>query len=436
MKARKKILGKIREKLLEPKVDNERLEQCLQQVREKLPIPVFWLLGKAQSGKTSLIRALTGSTRAEIGDGFRPCTRTSQLYSFPQDDDCLLKFLDTRGLGEVDYDPTEDIRVLEDQAHLVIVVMKALDHAQQCVLESLRTILRVHPHWPLIVVQTSLHEAYPQNDGRDQLAQLADDGNPTIAATVHDGPKVGQHVVPYPFSTPPYPPQVPADLSRSLAAQRELFKDYQARFVPVDFTLPEDGYNVESYGLNELWEAIEDSLPMGLRGMLQDRHDARRPLRDIYFRTAHPHILSYAIAAGASAALPVPLVDVPLVLSIQAKLFHTLASIYHQPMNRRLMAEIAGTLGIGYLVRMGGRELLKVVPGFGSVVAGLYAAASTYAIGCTLCTYFSRIQDGDVPDKKSLQKLYAEQLQEGRQRLGPYLQRIVATPNEVPTNEP
>jgi uncharacterized protein (DUF697 family) len=406
-------------------VDDERLEQCLREVRERLPIPVFWLLGKAQSGKTSLIRAITGSTRAEIGNGFRPCTRTAQLYSFPDDEDCLLKFLDTRGLGEVDYDPSEDIHVLEDQAHLLIVVMKAMDHAQQCVLEPLTKILRVHPSWPLIVVQTSLHEAYPNSDGSRRAPRTAADEYVADDLTPVDSPAIGSHILPYPFETFPYPPHVPEDLARSLASQREWFGKYRAHFVPVDFTLPEDGYNVESYGLDPLWVAIEDALPLGLRGMLEERHDARQPLRDIYFHTAHPHILSYAIAAGASAAVPLPLVDVPLVLSIQAKLFHTLASIYHQPMNRRLMAEIAGTMGVGYLARLGGRELLKFIPGFGSLMAGLYAAASTYALGCTLCTYFSRVQHGDVPDAKWLRKLYAEQLQEGRTRLAPYLKRLV-----------
>jgi uncharacterized protein (DUF697 family) len=428
VKPRKRFWRQLRENLLRPKVDHDRLERCLHEVREQLPVPVFWLLGKAQSGKTSLIRALTGSTRGEIGNGFHPCTRTAQLFSFPQDEDCLLKFLDTRGLGEVDYDPSEDIQVLEDQSHLLIVVMKALDHAQQCVLEPLKKILRLHPHWPLIVVQTSLHEAYPLGDVRKPGSGPNGDGKPDCDRTEMEGPRAGCHVLPYPFGDPPYPPLVPADLSRSLAAQRDLFRAYNARFVPVDFTLPEDAYNVEFYGLDELWRAIEDILPLGLRGMLEEQEGARQPLRDIFFRTAHPHILSYSIAAGASAAMPVPFVDVPLVMSIQAKLFHTLASIYHQPMNGRLMAEVAGTLGVGYLARLGGRELLKFIPGFGSVVSGLYAAASTYALGCTLCTYFSRIQDGDVPDPKLLRKLYAEQLEEGRKRLGPYLKNWVRNP--------
>ena len=39
------------------------------------PIPCLWLFGKTGSGKTSLIRNLTGAVDAEIGSGFRPQTR-------------------------------------------------------------------------------------------------------------------------------------------------------------------------------------------------------------------------------------------------------------------------------------------------------------------------------------------------------------------------
>jgi len=61
-------------------------------------VPVFWLYGKTQSGKTSLIKFLTGADEAEIGEGFRPCTRYSRQYQFPTPDAPLLTFLDTRGV--------------------------------------------------------------------------------------------------------------------------------------------------------------------------------------------------------------------------------------------------------------------------------------------------------------------------------------------------
>lgn len=391
---------KLWQRLFAPKVSEEQLEEYLETVRSELPVPVFWLFGKAQSGKTSIIRALTGNTRAEIGNGFRPCTRTADLYPFPDDEECFLQFLDTRGLGEADYDPTEDMHVLEEQSHLIIVVVKALDHAQQCVLDPLKKILKEHPKWPLIVVQTSLHEGYP------------------------DGQR--DHIEPFPFAEPPYPEEVPEDLRRSLAAQREWFADYDARFVPVDLTLPEDGFATEHYGLDALWEAIEEALPLGLRNMMRQTRDVRKALRSIYFRTAHPHILSYAIAAGAAAGIPLPLIDVPLIVAIHAKLFHTIAGIYDQPMDKRRMAEFASMLGIGSVAQLCGRGLLKFVPVLGSAVAALYAAASTYALGRTLCAYFSYIRDGDVPDQNALRRLYAEQYEEGRRRLGEYLKTVVA----------
>src|SRR5436305_1984120 len=77
-----------------------RVRERLEQLRQKLPAPVFWMFGKTQSGKTSVIKYLTGAERAEIGKGFRPCTRFSQLYEFPSPETRLLSFLDTRGLDE------------------------------------------------------------------------------------------------------------------------------------------------------------------------------------------------------------------------------------------------------------------------------------------------------------------------------------------------
>ena len=48
----------------EPK--DEQLQKRLEQLRQKSHVPVFWLFGKTQSGKTSLIKYLTGADEAEI----------------------------------------------------------------------------------------------------------------------------------------------------------------------------------------------------------------------------------------------------------------------------------------------------------------------------------------------------------------------------------
>jgi tRNA U34 5-carboxymethylaminomethyl modifying GTPase MnmE/TrmE len=110
---------RLREALLKPQVSSAALDAALREARARQPLPVLWLIGKAQAGKTSIIRALTGSEAAEIGNGFQPCTRTARFYDFPTEAP-VVRFLDTRGLGEVAYDPTEDIRYCEAQAHLLL----------------------------------------------------------------------------------------------------------------------------------------------------------------------------------------------------------------------------------------------------------------------------------------------------------------------------
>src|SRR5437870_2725968 len=103
----------------------------LKELRQREPVPVFWLFGKTQSGKTTMIRYLTGASDAEIGSGFQPCTRFSRKYDFPNPEAQLLEFLDTRGVDEPGYDPTEDLNQFNNSAHLVMVTVKALDHAQE-----------------------------------------------------------------------------------------------------------------------------------------------------------------------------------------------------------------------------------------------------------------------------------------------------------------
>ncbi|MGA2259081.1 MAG: GTPase domain-containing protein, partial [Thermoguttaceae bacterium] len=301
------LWNKIWQKVLAPEVDPRTLDDRLRAVKSALPPPVIWLLGKAQSGKTSLVHAMTGSSRAEIGGGFRPCTRVAQMYSFPNENECLLRFLDTRGLGEAGQDALAEIPKLEAEADLIIVVVKAMDHAQQHVLDILRGVAARHSDWPILVLQTALHEGYPAGQMR--------------------------HMVPYPFAEPPYRPEVPHDLARSLMEQRDLFHDYRARFVPVDLTLPEDGFEPVDYGLERLWTVIEELLPLGLRGMLGQTPESRQAIRDELFRKAYPCIVAYAMAAGGAGAVPLPAVDVPLVLTAQAKMLHKIAENYQQPMD-------------------------------------------------------------------------------------------------------
>lgn len=398
--------ARLKDALFRPGIPSHELDAQLAELKQSLPLPVFWLIGKAQAGKTSVICALTGRSDAEIGNGFQACTRTARFYDFPDPASSFVRFLDTRGLGESHYDPGEDLAWCREQSHLLMAVVKAADHQLEMVLAPLREIRRQRPDWPLLVLQTCLHEAYPSRDF--------------------------EHVQPYPYQQSPLPPSVPSDLGRSLLRQRESFAGLGARFVPVDFTLPENGYTPEFYGLEALWDAIEAVFPLGLRAMVQEGPQ-RQGLRDAYARRAHPHIVAYALSAGTAAAIPAPAASLSVVLAIQAKLFHSLAALYGQKLTVQRFTEFAGSLGLGYMaIQWGGREVfneaLKLIPGYGqtagAAVAGVYAATVTFALGKTLCAYFETVNRGTIPAPGAFQRLYREELAAGRA----LVQRRLRTP--------
>lgn len=383
--------AELRRRLLNPGAEDGELAASLEAARQRLPVPVIWLLGKTQAGKTAIIQALTGSPRAEIGTGLRPCTRTASLYDYPAEAP-VVRFLDTRGLGERAYDPVEDIRYCESQSHLVLGVMKAMDLQQGVVFDVLRAIRERHPGWPVLIAQTGLNEGYPPGQG---------------------------HVLPYPYSQEGWAARASTDLGRALAGQRERLGTLPGsgplHWVAIDLTLPGDGLEPIDYGLPALWSAIGEVLASDL----QARLGADAGVRDLFARTAHPHIVGHALAAAGLGALPaVGLVGVP---AVQAKLLHSLAAIYQVPWDRRLVAEFLGFLGtgvgIGYLAQLLGRELVKLVPYLGQTLGVVYGAttsgAVTFALGKAACHYLRALRLGERIDAATLRAIYVQALADG-----------------------
>lgn len=389
---------KIYSAVLTPRLETEEVDERLEAIKSSLPTPVFWLLGKTQSGKTSIIRALTGDSRAQIGNGMHACTKTALIYDFPGPQDCMMRFLDTRGLGEVDYDPGSDIEAFQEQTHVLIVVMKAMDHAQDAVMQAVRSVHKAKPDWPVVVVQTALHEGYP------------DAGF--------------EHPSPYPFGGDAWSHAVPENLRRSLLAQRKLFKGIDARFVALDLTLPEDGYRPVNYGLEAFWSSLEEALPHGIALMLHEMKDMRKELHEMYSKAAHPHIVAYSLLSGVAGAMPVPFVDIPMVTLVQTKMFHTIASIHNYKLDRKSWAEISSALGLSLLANIGRRELVKLIPVYGLAVSSVLTAATTFALGKTLTVYFRNLRSGTEISNELFRKIYAEQFDLGRAMLKDYMTEI------------
>jgi uncharacterized protein (DUF697 family) len=340
--------------------------------RARAAAPIVWLVGKVQSGKTSIVRELTQATDPEIGTGFRACTKTARVFDFPAEAP-IIRFLDTRGLGETAYDASEDIAFCEGRSHLIVAVMKALDLEQRVVLDVVGAARLRHPHWPVVVAQTSLHEAYPAGQG---------------------------HLMPYPFAQELVGDVLPDRLLRALDYQRSLFKTLPGRsapnFVAIDFTQVGDGLPPRDYGRDALIDALISAAPSAVAVAMSEllRSD------DGALTQSNAHVLGFALAAGASDALPIAgIVTVPM---LQAAMLHQLAKRYGVRWDKKAYAEFGAALGAGTLMRAAStfavRQVGKLVPVYGQTVGAATAAAAsfatTYAMGKAASYFLVRRRQG------------------------------------------
>ena len=342
---------------------------------EALPrsLPVIWLLGKTGAGKSSLIRALTGLDAAAIGSGFGPCTRTAEAFDFP-DGRPLMRFLDTRGLGETDYDPAEDLAACEQGSHLLLALARLDDPVQEELARALAGLRRRRPELRPVLVHTG--------------ADLLPDEEERRRARSHIQARLEQAAgVPLPW---------------------------------VELALPPGHLAADAPGLDRLRALLEERMPEV--ALLLARRENRGAEREAFGR-CRAEILWYAGAAGASDLAPV--VGTLSVPAIQAAMLRTLARRYGLAWNRARVAEFSLALGAGAALRYGGghllRQVLKLIPVYGQSAgaagAGTLSFAATYALGRAAVYYLHRIRSGEQlggDAREELRRLYRDALRGAR----------------------
>lgn len=362
---------------------DDEFEAARAKLLEKTPVPVFWLFGKTGSGKSSIVRALTGATSAEIGNGFRPQTKTSSEYDFPNAEQPVVRFLDTRGLGEAHYDPAEDIAAFAARAHLVLVVARVADQALEPIVVPLKKMRAAAPHRPVVLALTCLHEAYPME----------------------------QHPAPDPFvAGEPHPETLPGELQRMLLMQQERFAGLVDHIVPIDLTPVEEGFDQPQFGADRLETTLQAALPAAFRQTLLQLHDVREQLQDLTERQAWPLILSYSSLAATAAATPLPWADIPVVMGLQTRLIYQLAELYGQKFQSEELVKLAGVLGGQMLGRFAIRAPLKFLPFVGHAASAALAFAYTLSLGKACCWYFGELKAGHIPTQDDLNRVWSEKL--------------------------
>jgi uncharacterized protein (DUF697 family) len=373
-------------------VDEEKLREILQQVRSELPTTEAILLGKPQTGKSSVVRALTGGDATIVGQGFRPHTQHTTRYAYPTEDLPLLTFVDTVGLGDGRQAVAEIVSELSADitAHaasrIFIVTVKVGDFATDSLKQIVRALRSQFPQVPCLLTITCLHELYPSLDA--------------------------EH--------PEYPP-VFESVTRAVTQIRSDFAGLFDASVVVDFTLEEDGFDPVLYGLEAFVSTIGDLLPeaesRAIAQLVKNR-DVSTQFSDLYRSVGRRYILPFSLAAGTCAAVPLPLATMPVLTGIQISMITLLGKLYGQVLTPGQAGGLVSTIAGGFVAQTIGRELVKLIPGLGSVIAAGWATAYTWALGEAACVYFGDIMGGKTPDPKRIQEVMKTSFDEARSKFG------------------
>lgn len=372
-------------------VSDAEVAEILEKIRSELPTTEALLVGKPQAGKSSIVRGLTGVSAEIVGQGFRPHTQHTQRYSFPVDDLPLLIFTDTVGLGDVNRETEavtqELLGELEPEktvsARVIILTVKITDFATDTLRQIAEQIRQKHPEVPCLLAVTCLHELYPP--GQEDHA--------------------------------PYPP-THAEITRAFDAIQATFSGLFDRAVLIDFTLEEDGYQPVFYGLEALINTLADLLPKAEAAAIHQLLEGEpgEQLGNLYRNAGRRYILPFTVMAATLAAVPLPFATMPVLTAVQVSMVGALGQLYGQTLTPSQAGGIVSAIAGGFLAQAIGRELIKFLPGFGSVIAASWAAAYTWALGEAACTYFGDLVGGKKPDPKRIQQAMQESFEAAKER--------------------
>jgi len=324
-----------------------RMMEMIEKKREELATVNLMILGKTGVGKSTLLNALFGEERVKTGIGAPVSTDIERIAADH------LTIYDTPGLelsgnNSMSNLLTQVVSVInkqveegtiEDAIHCILYCVSVPSHRfEENEAEFIRLLqAKIMTHnIPIFIVLT---QAFNRNDSETLKAHIASLGLKINA------------IVPV-LATPYY----------------------------VD-----EDYTAKPRGVAELAQLISDAIPEGVREAFAAIQCANLDLKK---KKAHSIVLGAAAGAAAIGAVPIPFSDAALLVPEQIAMMAGITAVFGIPVDKAtLTAILSATIGTGGATLLGKTvvtNLLKLIPGAGSVVGGAISAATAAALTTAL----------------------------------------------------
>jgi uncharacterized protein (DUF697 family)/GTP-binding protein EngB required for normal cell division len=317
------------------------------------------IYGKSGVGKSTLINAVFGEEVAATGIG-RPVTRESKLHVHHSH---AFGLYDTKGL-----------EVGKDNAAILAELRKQVADSRNKESKD-----QIHAVWYCVQAQGARFE----DSEADFIREVAKLELPVLLVVTKVARREGQL---------PHPEAI--ELAEEI---RKLGLPLAGDRVHLVMSKGDDYSDLPSHGLQELLDATFQVVPDAARRAFVAAQKLDFKAKD---KATNEAIAVAIAAAGAAAITPIPFASAGLLVPIQVGLMARIAQIYGVPFDRTIAASMALTTASTSAGRTLVANLMKFVPGIGSVGGGAInagvAVTVTTALGAAWQTICISDAKGDV----------------------------------------